>query len=887
MTRIRRINVSQVEGGSADNTDIGQIRPAGETAFYIGDNNKLTLMMFDGVRTHQKSKVLSPGVLFGSNADAGDGSTADTIKLIPDAALFNSGSDQYIVVDPTGGQPGHIHLRAGGTQDSSAANLYLGGEQTFVRVSDTTDNVVIRTTALGNIPIENVNVQTVDELVPPGGVWRLFINDSAYPTLGTTVQIGETVTTAWGTPVTATITDIQQDAGNWQIHVDQNITAGFNPYNTVTFNRGGKSWTFDNGGKLTFPQGGAIEAHGMGWTGFTNAGNGAPLSMAYKDGSTSLSEITLTGGPTEGIVSIYTQDTVTESSYQWIFDNAGKTIFPGGMSITGVGATIQALTGNSINIETNDTQSVSANCAIAVGDEFVADTEFNDDITVVQVGWTVVVDGTTYTVTAIDPAPPAWQYRITAQGATFVQGTTYTFTSPTPVAKTWSFGSTGTLTLPNNAVIRTDGGNVEVGNVTNFNVEATGVVNVYTDAEGTGYQWQFGDDGSLTVPGDLHGAPLLSPGPTPSQIGRVVNITPADDASDKAFRFSIDQLGETFSRAYLQLPEAEVDKQVAAVFPHSNDTAGYIFTQGTNATDDGMNDAFNIFYNNGDIKVTAMTSLGVLRTWKFGDDGALTFPDATVQTTAFTGTGAITFTANEIEGNTFGGTGTIITKTVDNTGNDYSTGSGSLGFLNFGADGNIQNVKAGWTVTFASGITRTVSQDAYQPLGTYWNIGFDSAYTWSAGNVMPVTFSSPDYVAGTDPEVTLTAGAKSWTFDDNGTLTFPGTMAIETTYGGASTLVVDGKAHTVELRSNEYILIGYNNSSGNVYIGNQTSGQVDIVSNKFRVMATVPTSSTGADGDMVGMIAVGGGYLYVCTANWVSPGTANIWTRTALTTGAW
>lgn len=146
MTRIRRINVSQIEGGGADNNDITQIRPNGETAFYLDNNDKLTLMMFDGVRTHQKSKVLSPGVLYGSNADAGDGSTADTIKLIPDAAL---GSDQYIVVDPTFGEPGHIHIRAGGIQDSSGADLYLGGEQTFVRVSDTYDNVVIRTSTVG------------------------------------------------------------------------------------------------------------------------------------------------------------------------------------------------------------------------------------------------------------------------------------------------------------------------------------------------------------------------------------------------------------------------------------------------------------------------------------------------------------------------------------------------------------------------------------------------------------------------------------------------------------------------------------------------------------------------------------------------------------------
>jgi hypothetical protein len=55
-----------------------------------------------------------------------------------------------------------------------------------------------------------------------------------------------------------------------------------------------------------------------------------------------------------------------------------------------------------------------------------------------------------------------------------------------------------------------------------------------------------------------------------------------------------------------------------------------------------------------------------------------------------------------------------------------------------------------------------------------------------------------------------------------------------------------------------------------------------------RVVADLPpANSTGVEGDRNGMIAVGGGYLYVCTADWVSPGSANIWTRTTLTTGAW
>lgn len=135
MTTIRRITVSQIEGNNANSTNTDEIRPFGETAFYLdtsGNTDRLTLMMFDGVRTHLKSKVMSPGMLFGSNADSGDGNGFDTIKLIPDATLFAGGSDQYLVVDPTG--PNHIHIRAGGTQDDSGAELYLGGEQSYFRV---------------------------------------------------------------------------------------------------------------------------------------------------------------------------------------------------------------------------------------------------------------------------------------------------------------------------------------------------------------------------------------------------------------------------------------------------------------------------------------------------------------------------------------------------------------------------------------------------------------------------------------------------------------------------------------------------------------------------------------------------------------------------------
>lgn len=62
---------------------------------------------------------------------SGDGLGFSTIELVPDT---NTLSDQRLIIDPT--TPGHIHIRAGGVQDSSGAELFLGGEKHYVRVVD-------------------------------------------------------------------------------------------------------------------------------------------------------------------------------------------------------------------------------------------------------------------------------------------------------------------------------------------------------------------------------------------------------------------------------------------------------------------------------------------------------------------------------------------------------------------------------------------------------------------------------------------------------------------------------------------------------------------------------------------------------------------------------
>jgi hypothetical protein len=220
------------------------------------------------------------GYMSWDGESSGDGSGFNTMRLVPDQNLESV--DQYIILDPTGGVPGHIHIRAGGTQDNSLAHLYLGGEHSHVKISaglnppvtvmsndnawifgtsgDLTIPGDIKGTANTSIIVDNVvlfaNV-TVEQAQPygPSGS-RVFISESAYPTLGSIVQVGDTVTIGWGAPITVTITNIT-GGGFWELRFNQIITAELilNPGTITITSAQVNTWTFDNDGGLTFPDG--------------------------------------------------------------------------------------------------------------------------------------------------------------------------------------------------------------------------------------------------------------------------------------------------------------------------------------------------------------------------------------------------------------------------------------------------------------------------------------------------------------------------------------------------------------------------------------------------------------------------------------------------------
>lgn len=102
----------------------------GEVEFW-SNNQRIITANTSAVFFQQDLKLQNAGLI---NNPSG------LLELNPDET---NEDDRYIVIDPTA--PNHIHLRAGGTIDASTADLFLGGEQNYVKVSDDSANVEIRT----------------------------------------------------------------------------------------------------------------------------------------------------------------------------------------------------------------------------------------------------------------------------------------------------------------------------------------------------------------------------------------------------------------------------------------------------------------------------------------------------------------------------------------------------------------------------------------------------------------------------------------------------------------------------------------------------------------------------------------------------------------------
>ena len=508
---------------------------------------------------------------------SGDGSGYNTMRLVPDQQGLED-ADQYIIIDPTAGSPGHIHIRAGGTQDNSGADLYLGGEHSNVKISaganppvtvmandnswtfgtdgDLTIPGDIKSTANtsiivdGGVLIADVTVLSVDSF--GAGVWRMFISSSAYPTLGTFVQVGDTATTAWNNSVAVTITSIVEDigAGTWALHTDQNLFTGW--YENVDARRitinstQVKTWTFGTNGTTLFPNqaidGGTapIELKSRSWsqltynnTSMTPAPNKNHSTTFYVEGGDALLEIFRWDGnsvlqhrewtfsndgsltlPDTGTITF--PDSTTQNTAARITivgdDSTGVTLNAGEtIKIAGAGSITTAVSGDTLtitgskdinvnSITSSDSSAIQINDGVNVSGvlnakTLITNTISSEDSTAIQVNDGLRISGdltfsdNTVQTTAYVPADNL----VKVSGTwTVTTGTnTYSFTVPTDGTYTmWVKGN-----IPNGIIIW----NATVS-VSNSNVAAIG----------TQYAWNYTGGGSpisLTgIPGQIRGS---------------------------------------------------------------------------------------------------------------------------------------------------------------------------------------------------------------------------------------------------------------------------------------------------------------------------------------------------------------------------------------------
>lgn len=189
---------------------------------------------------------------------------------------FGTGEGGFVEV--TGGYTngngagGDVTISGGGSNGSQGRVMIRSGNNSKNWLFDPTGTLIVPgdirkatdlSIAVGTHPLlENVTVHAADTF--GAGIWRMFFLFGSYPNLLRDVTVGATVTTSWGTPVTATVQSITQDinVGYWILTFNQDISTGFASGNTVTFGPGCKTWTFGDDGNLTIPATGDIVRDG-------------------------------------------------------------------------------------------------------------------------------------------------------------------------------------------------------------------------------------------------------------------------------------------------------------------------------------------------------------------------------------------------------------------------------------------------------------------------------------------------------------------------------------------------------------------------------------------------------------------------------------------------
>lgn len=307
----------------------------------------------------------------------------------------------------------------------------------------------------------------------------------------------------------------------------------------------------------------------------------------------------------------------------------------------------------------------------------------------------------------------------------------------------WDFNANGTLTFPGTPRIDTSTNNFEVQAAEAINFEANAVVNIYTDAGNNAFQWQFGDDGNLTLPGDIVGTANA-------------NFTIYSNAAAHEFIFGDD--GTFYAPDNVVLGGTSIYIGPGAntltgieheVFIASSNNFAYVQAVVNNVSDNGSADWVALGAKGND--TGGQASLG------FTSSG---FADANYTITN-NGDGYV-FVQSYAPGQTLLGGGGNLVLATGNQGTTKDIIFGTGGFLSsniFGrishANNSLELSRAGATITF--------------PDATEQNTAWTGSVTTIANGNSNVN------IATSNGNIVITsAGTNGWNFDSTGNLTIPG-----------------------------------------------------------------------------------------------------------------
>ena len=332
---------------------------------------------------------------------------------------------------------------------------------------------------------------------------------------------------------------------------------------------------------------------------------------------------------------------------------------------------------------------------------------------------------------------------------------------------TWTFGTDGRLTFPGTPRIDTDANNFEVQAAESINFEANAVVNIYTDTSGTAYQWQFGDDGILSVPGNINFSGDASAGPSLNDFFSVTSAANFTIVTDNA---NTDQTWIFGSDGNLTIPGSSGGfiKTVAnssigiAAIDNGTDNPAQLLS--INSGSGNATTIISTYANSATIQTNAS---GAINTWTFDNAGNITVA------------GNIIFNSNLYQSST----GFLLSQNTD-VGGQVEFNNRTMGYV---ADNN------GTASLYARDIPTGSNNAVVTANGTNGTVLIRAANTSGAGS------------------------NKDWTFNGAGNLVLPGnTFAINYANG------IQASAPTVDILNTN----GLSTTYYPTFVENRTAGQI-------------------------------------------------------------